>query len=118
LSKLNQLGNKGEQIAQLFLKNKGYTILHTNFRFQHKEVDIICIDKDTLVFCEIKTRTSTIFGFPEDAVTKKKQNYLKLCAEHYLLNHPQYNRLRFDVISIILNKNITQEIVHIEDAFY
>lgn len=118
MSKLNQLGNKGEHIAQLFLKNKGYIILHTNFRFRYKEVDIICLDKDTLVFCEIKTRASKILGFPEDAVTRRKQNYLKECAELFMLNHPQYTRLRFDVLSIIINKNITEEIVHIEDAFY
>lgn len=117
MSKLNQLGNKGESIAKLFLSKKGYKILHTNFRFQHKEVDIICLDKDTLVFCEIKTRTSKMFGFPEDAVTQKKRCYLKQCAEIYMLNHPEYTKLRFDVISIIHNK-ITEEITHIEDAFY
>ncbi len=118
MSKLNQLGNKGEQIAQLFLVNKGYTILHTNYQFQHKEVDIICLYKDTLVFCEIKTRSTNLFGFPEEAVTRKKQRYLKACAELYMLNHPQYTRLRFDVISIILTKGEVKEIVHIEDAFY
>lgn len=118
MSKLNELGQKGEQIAQLFLKNKGYLILHTNFRFQHKEVDIICTYKDTLVFCEIKTRTSKMFGYPEEAVTKRKQQYLKLCAENYMLQNPRYTKLRFDIVSIILNNHKVEEIFHLEDAFY
>lgn len=118
MSKLNELGQNGEQIAQLFLKNKGYKILFTNYRVQHMEVDIIALHKDTLVFCEIKTRTSKIFGNPEDAVTKRKQQHLKICAEYFLLKYPQYTQLRFDIISIIANQYTTEEIFHIEDAFY
>lgn len=118
MSKLNDLGQKGEQIAQLFLKNKGYLILHTNYRFQHMEVDIIALDKDTLVFCEIKTRTSKIFGYPEEAVTLRKQKHLKICAEHFQLSNPNYNKLRFDIVSIIHSQGKTEEIFHLEDAFY
>jgi putative endonuclease len=118
LSKLKHLGTKGEQIAQNFLQNKGYTILHTNYRIKHKEVDIICKYNDILVFIEIKTRSNTLFGFPEEAITKSKIRYLKACAEEYLVKYNNFHKLRFDVISIIYRTDDDFDIMHFEDAFY
>lgn len=111
-------GKSGEAIAASYLREKGHVILELNFRVGHKEIDIISLDKDILVFTEIKTRQNYLFGFPEEAVTKRKQAFLKAAAAQYCLNTPQYFKVRFDVISIIIQSRNVKEIVHFEDAFY
>lgn len=113
-----ELGKKGETFAIDFLQQKGHIILHTNFRSGHKEIDIISLDKDVLVFSEIKTRSHTAFGYPEMAVTPAKQTLLKSAAESYIETFSQYEKIRFDIISIIIEKGNIKEIVHFEDAFY
>lgn len=118
MSKHNDLGRKGEQIACDFLTKKGHTILTTNFIFEHKEIDIISQYGDLIVFSEIKTRSSLQFGFPEEAVTIHKQNLIKKAAEGYLEKHPNTLKCRFDVISIVLKKDKALQIHHFEDAFY
>lgn len=118
MAKHNETGVKGEEIAQNFLQTKGYKILHRNWRWEHKEVDIIAETNNLLVFIEVKTRSTSYFGFPEDAVDHKKQDYLKLAAEEYLYQHPEYTQIRFDIISIITQKGTIKEIMHFEDAFF
>ena len=67
------LGKQGEEIALRFLKKKGYRIIQTNYSCKLGEVDIVAKEKDTLVFIEVKTRTSLAFGPPQLAVTPAKQ---------------------------------------------
>ena len=69
----NETGTKGEELASDFLKNKGYTILETNYRLNHLEADIIAKISNTLVVAEVKTRKSNYFGEPETFVNKQKQ---------------------------------------------
>lgn len=118
MAKHNETGIKGEEIAENFLQTKGYKILHRNWRWQQKEVDIIAETNGLLVFAEVKTRSSTHFGYPEDAVNHKKQDYLKTAAEAYMDQHPEHTQIRFDIISIITTRGQLQEIVHWEDAFF
>lgn len=118
MSKHNDLGRHGEKLASVYLQEKGHLILETNFRFDHKEIDIISLDEDVLVFTEIKARSHYAFGYPEEAVTPRKQSLLKLAAEYYCLDKPHYLKMRFDVISILLKENKAVEIMHFEDAFY
>ena len=66
-------GNIGENIAKNFLIHKGYTIITSNFRCKNGEIDIICKKKNKISFTEVKTRSSTQFGTPEEAVTSTKQ---------------------------------------------
>lgn len=117
MGKHNDLGKRGEQIAADFLEKKGHLILATNFRYEHKEIDIISSVDDLLVFSEIKTRSSLRYGFPEEAVTPGKQNLIKEAAMFFLERHPEYNKCRFDVISIILPFQLASQIRHYEDAF-
>lgn len=117
MSKHNETGTKGEQIAKNFLINNGYIILHTNWRFEKKEVDIIAEKNDTLVFIEVKTRTGVTYGFPEEGVTAKKINFLKIAAEAFINAHPQYQAIRFDVIGILFNQLDIKEITHYKAAF-
>ena len=67
------LGKKGEELAVEYLKKKGYKILETNKHFsRYCEIDIIALDKNTLVFCEVKTRKTNVCGSPLEAITKSK----------------------------------------------
>ena len=109
-------GKKGENIARIYLIRKGYKILHTNWRFKHQEIDIIALDKENIVFIEVKTRSSEYFENPKDAVTIKKQKFIINAANAYIEEREIDLEARFDVISIILSNPI--EIEHIEDAFY
>lgn len=117
MSKNIELGNRGEAIAKHFLQSKGYTILETNWRFSRAEVDLIAMDGQILVFVEVKTRSTDIFGAPELAVTNRKQHLLVDAANVYMqqINHEW--EIRFDIISIIL-KTKTHHLEHFEDAFF
>ncbi len=112
------MGKHGEILACSYLQDKGHVILETNFRYSHKEIDIISLLDDVLVFTEIKSRSSYTFGFPEEAVSVRKQNLLKLAAEYYCLDKPQYQKFRFDVLSLLIRDGNIKEAVHFEDAFY
>lgn len=118
MSKHNKIGIKGEQIAGDFLLNKGYIILHRNWRSGRKEVDIIAFKDGMLVMVEIKTRSRSDFGFPEESVNKKKQKYLREAGIAFLNAHPEYLHMRFDIISILMDGDQVKEIMHFEEAFY
>lgn len=81
-------GNKGEELAASYLSEKDYFILERNWRFRYWEVDLIASKGDRLHFFEIKTRTSNIFGMPEESVSSKKMMSLKNAAEEYQYLHP------------------------------
>jgi len=109
-----QKGREGEELAAKFLQEKGYNILETNWRFRHKEIDIIAIRDDEIVFVEVKTRKNTDFGYPEEAVDYNKQKHLIDAAEAYMIDKNLDLNARFDVISIINNSKIK----HYPYAFY
>ncbi|MBS1686469.1 MAG: YraN family protein [Bacteroidetes bacterium] len=113
----NDLGKRGEDIAAQYLAERGHAILVRNYRFEKSEVDIISRVNDTIVFTEVKTRTSEAFGYPEDAVSARKQAQLKLAMEQYVLENNITTEPRFDIVSIIIRRDKT-DIHHIEDAFY
>lgn len=110
-------GKTGEAIAQKFLLQKGYTILHTNWRYGRCEVDIIAQLDNLLVFAEVKTRSTNYFGYPEEAVSRRKQLLLAKAANAYTELLQPNALIRFDVISVTLLEGHEPEIYHIEDAF-
>lgn len=112
-----ELGKKGEEIALRFLKKNGYRILEKNYVCKMGEMDIIAKEKDTLVFIEVKTRTSTEFGPPQLAVNSRKQKQLSKVALNYL-NEKRLKdvKARFDVVAILLRQK-GEEIELIRDAF-
>ena len=118
MSKHNKIGIKGEQIAVDYLLNKGYIILHRNWRSGNKEIDVIALKDNVLIILEIKTRTNFDFGFPEEAVNRKKQQFLKAAVSAFAIENPQYINIRFDIISILLDGDAVKEIIHFEEAFY
>ncbi len=112
-----ELGQKGEELAIGFLKKNGYRILQRNYVCKMGEMDIIAKEKDTLVFVEVKTRTSTTFGPPQLAVHPKKQEQLSKVALTFLKEKRIENvKARFDVVAIVLGKK-GEEIELIKDAF-
>jgi len=113
----NEFGQRGEKVAQSFLHEKGYKILHVNWRNRKSEIDIIAMDGDILVFVEVKTRQTNHFGDPENAVDYKKQKRLIHAANAYVLKNRIENDARFDIVSILIEKNATV-INHYADAFY
>jgi putative endonuclease len=109
-----QKGRQGENLANDFLRKKGFEILDTNWRFQHKEIDIVAMKDNEIVFVEVKARRDTTFGRPEEAVDHQKQKHLIEAAEAYIIEKDISLNVRFDVISIINNDQIR----HYEYAFY
>lgn len=106
-------GVTGEQEAKNYLVKKGYKIVKMNFSCKIGEIDIIAMDKDTLVFVEVKARNTAMFGLPREAVTAKKQYKIRRIAELYLQRYSTFDqKIRFDVIEILGDK-----ITHIENAF-
>ena len=106
-------GQKGEILAQKYLKKQKYVIFDQNYTCKLGEIDIIAKDKDTLVFVEVKTRASNKFGRPCEAVTPYKQNKIRSVANYYLMKTKQIeSNCRFDVIEVL-----DDEINHIKNAF-
>lgn len=96
------LGKAGEDLAAEYMKRKGYVILHRNYRSRSGEIDIIAMQGRTLVFAEVKTRKSTVFGSPATAVTTRKQAQISRTAEDYLARENLFDiPARFDVVSIL-----------------
>ena len=100
------LGKMGEQIAQGFLKEHGYQIIETNYRYgKNGEIDIVARQGEYLVFCEVKTRSNDTFGPPENAITPRKQQQVRKLAKAYLFEHEIRNQAcRFDVVAIRLEQ--------------
>lgn len=108
MAKHNTIGKRGEQLAEEWLLNNGYTLLHKNWRHIHLEVDFIVCKNDTLYFFEVKTRTTTTFGNPEESVTTKKMKNLKEASAEYQYQYPQWKWIQFNVLAILIkNKQIT-----------
>jgi putative endonuclease len=112
------MGTLGEQAACSALEAQGYQVLHRNYRVRGGELDIVCEQDGTLVFCEVKTRTSAQFGLPEEAVTHTKRRRLRRLALEYLQREGRRAlALRFDVIAVHVANGSVGELRHIVSAF-
>lgn len=113
----NDLGKKGEDLAENYLRKNGYSIIERNWGTGKYEIDIIASDSECIVFVEVKTRSSGHWGNPEDAISKTKIKRMVEAADFYLKENDLETPARFDVIAIVVNKK-TLKIDHIEDAFW
>lgn len=109
-------GQTGEDMAAAFLENKGFKILERNFRAGQSEIDIIAMDKDCLVFVEVRLRKNADFGLPEQSMSKAKMNALKRGAESYMRKRNWLGDVRFDFVAIIQKPDL--DIEHFQDIFY
>ena len=114
----NDLGKKGEQLAQDYLVSKDYKIRHTNWRSERCELDIVAEKNNLLIIVEVKTRSTDYFGSPTEAVTNKKIKRIIHAAQNYISMFDLNMDTRFDVISILPDSSETYKIEHIENAFF
>lgn len=104
--KRHEIGKLGEDLACKYLQNKGYKILERNFEARQGEIDIIALDKNEIVFIEVKTRSNISYGKPAEAVNEIKQNHLIKTIEYYIYSrHLKDEFIRIDIIEIYLWKN-------------
>jgi putative endonuclease len=108
-------GNKGEMIALTYLRRRGMHLLEKNYRAGRKEIDLIMREDETIVFVEVKSRTSLAYGTPAESVTANKQRNIIQAAMSYIQQngYDEY-AVRFDVVEVDLN---SMSINHISDAF-
>lgn len=112
------LGAWGEDLAVNYLRKQGLKIVEQNFRTPVGEIDIIARDKSFLVFIEVKTRRSTAFGTPQEAVGLRKQRQITRTAQWYLQNNKNVKlQPRFDVVAILCQSDGLAQITHLPDAF-
>ena len=113
-----ELGRRGEERAARYLKKKGYRVVAKNFRCRGGEVDIVALDGATVVFVEVKTRSSRAYGPPKLAVDERKQRQLVRAALTYLSEKDLFDRAsaRFDVVGIDVRGD-SDEVEHIINAF-
>ncbi len=113
-----QFGMGGEEKANKLLQDKGYCILDRNYRRRGGEVDIVCEKEGIVVFVEVKSRRTDLFGEPFEAVDKRKRRHIARSAKRWLYERKLLGKcdVRFDVVSIV-QRDGKEEIAHIEDAF-
>ena len=116
----NDIGKYGEEIAANLLTQKRLKIRERNWQLGHLEMDIIAEDRNTIVFAEVKTRT-TLFGdkTPADYVDEAKKRHMVAAANAYMKYHRIDKSVRFDIIGILLHPDTheVQELTHYENAF-
>ena len=109
-------GERSEHLAARHLKWRGYKIIARNFRAAGAEIDLIMIDRGTLVFVEVKARMSSGLGPPELAVDHRKQYRIRRAAEAFARHRPEERPIRFDVIAISGDGRGCR-LEHLKDAF-
>lgn len=114
---MKSIGQIGEDIAADFLKKLGYKIIEKNYRIRGGEIDIIALNSNTLVYVEVKTRTSHRFGLPEESVTHAKINFLIRAAKFYRSNRSNLpEQERIDVVTVDFTSSDNPQIKLIKNA--
>ncbi|MEA2510487.1 MAG: putative endonuclease [Actinomycetota bacterium] len=110
-------GRAGEVLAAKHLRNQGFTVLEQNYRCRLGEIDIVATRGPLVVFCEVKSRHTSRWGEPSEAVGWRKQQRLHRLAAAWLADRrPRFSELRFDVVSVVMRDG-APEVTHIPDAF-
>ncbi|HET7303948.1 MAG TPA: YraN family protein [Segeticoccus sp.] len=109
------VGDYGERVAVRHLQSLGMQVLERNWRCDVGEVDIVALDGDCLVVCEVKTRRSSTFGSPVEAVTRRKAARLRRLAARWLAEHElRVADLRVDVVGVVRPRRGAAEVEHLE----
>jgi putative endonuclease len=119
-SETHRRGNLGERLACKFLRRRGYKILYRNFRSRRGgEIDVVCRDRETLVFVEVKTRSTDYFGQPVRAVHVDQQRRISRGALTWLrmLDNPEVP-FRFDVVEILVSEDEEPRVELVQNAFH
>jgi putative endonuclease len=110
------LGRLGEETARKYLEEKGFVFEEANFRTKNGEIDLIMLDGKQLVFIEVKTRKSALFGHGVEAVNRVKQTKIRSVAMQYLQKRKSPAGIRFDVV-VLTYSGQELDILHIPAAF-
>ena len=116
----NRQGWLSEKMGLRYLKKQGMCLQAKNFACRYGEIDLIMLEKDTLVFIEVRFRTSSFFGTASESITSHKISRCRAAAEYYLIKHPQqqWRECRFDVLTIDCNPSTQKkELMWIKNAF-
>lgn len=112
------LGLIGEELAAQFLRRRGYKVLMRNYECSLGEIDLVARQKDTLVFVEVKTRSSEEMGLPAEGVTFHKRRQVIKCAKYYMKRYGLADvPCRFDVVSVLMAEGREPVLEVIADAF-
>jgi len=112
----NELGTWGEALAVEFLQRKGFIILERDWHSGHRDIDIIALHDDVVVFVEVKTRRNRLFIEPEEAIDYRKLNNLRAAINHYVKFKGIRQTIRLDAITVVGTPDKGEpEITHIED---
>lgn len=107
--KTQKIGKFGEDRVAEYLQENGYKILDRNFNCKMGEIDIIALDKEEIVFIEIKTRMNNSYGLPSEAVNKQKLKHIYKTAQYYLyIRNLENENTRIDVIEVYIKNNKIQ----------
>ncbi len=118
MDKRQLIGQAGEDLAATYLEGRGWSVLERNWRFRRLgEIDIIAVEPSAqggiLVFCEVKTRSGTVFGEPLEAITQEKLRRLRRLASAWMATHPTgYEQVRIDAIGVLMPSGGPVTIVH------
>ncbi len=116
-----RLGDAGEDIVCRYLRDNGYIIVARNYKTRLGEIDIIAESRDTLVFVEVKSRKSSLYSSPREAVNTNKQRRIIAAASEYIERSGSILGIRFDVAEVIVRPNGISDngrlIDYIENAF-
>ena len=112
----NELGAWGEHVAADYLQQKGYTIVERDWHSGHRDIDIIALDENVIVFVEVKTRRNRMFGEPEDAIDYMKLRNLRAAINHYIKFKHLSQDIRLDAITVVGTPDGNEpEISHLQD---
>lgn len=113
-----EIGRRGERAASRYLERMDYEIIEHNWECPAGEADIIALDGDTLVFCEVKTRTSLEHGLPVEAVDAQKRSRYEKIAGWYLRDHDYTDMcVRFDIVALLVVNGERALVRHYVNAF-
>ena len=112
----NELGKWGEDLAAAYLRDKGYVIVERDWHSGHRDLDIVALDGETMVFVEVKTRRNRLFGEPEDAIDYKKFRSLQSAINHFVKSRHISQDIRFDIVTVVGTLGTEPEISHIQDV--
>jgi putative endonuclease len=112
------LGRRGETLACSYLEKKGLKLKKRNYKVRHGEIDLIMTDGDTLVFVEVKSRSSRFYGEPIESVTWWKRKHIRYAAKLFSKACRWEERpIRFDVVEVLISPGWKPRIRHIQNAF-
>jgi len=118
MAESHRLGTRGEEIAARYLERAGWRVLQRNWRFHHKEIDLIARRGRTVAFVEVKTRARLLWGHPLCAISRSKRLEIESAARAWVARHAQPgDEFRFDAVAVYRSAGGALEVEHLEDAW-